>query len=176
MYNTIKQVAFIIVIALTFTFTSCSMNDIEPAEQRTEALELTEIDQVLAQIEEEGLNIDTTELGIFYIVDTLGAGPTPQAGDTCFMKYQGFLFNGTVFDDSSYHPDNQDGIWEFIYKENSLIPGFDDGIALMSKGTRLDMIIPSSLAYGEYGNYSIPAYTTLVFSAEMVDLRPGLLD
>ena len=171
MNNTIKQIA-LIAIAFTFTFVSC-VTPIEEVEQRTEAQELEEISQLISKVESEGLDVDTTALGIYYVVDSVGTGPTPMVGDTCFMEYTGSFIDGSIFDDSSYHPENVDGVWEFVFKENSLIPGFEDGITLMSKGTKLNLIVPSSLGYGPSGSYSIPPYATLIFKTKMVDLRPA---
>ena len=94
----------------------------------------------------------------------------PQAGDTCYLEYTGYLLDGTIFDTS--HDHYIDGIWDLIYKDIQLIPGFDDGIALMGKGAELDMIIPSYLAYGAYGYGYIPPYSTIIFSAKMHDLKP----
>jgi FKBP-type peptidyl-prolyl cis-trans isomerase FkpA len=167
----LKQFVIFAIIAISFSLTSC-LTDTEETPSRTEQMEWAEIRLALASIQEQGYTIDSTELGIYYIVDTLGTGQLPVAGDTCYMKYTGFFLDGAIFDDSGFYPQNEGGVWKFIYKENNLIPGFDDGIGLMSKGSRIDMIIPSELAYGPYGSYSVPPYTTLMFAAEMVDLRP----
>lgn len=171
MYKTIKNVALVLAIATSFFVTSC-MDPIEEPEQRTPEMEAAELQQIFDQVAAEGLELDSTELGIYYLVDTMGTGPTPQPGDTCFLTYEGYFFSGMMFDASSNNPANKDGVWEIIYKDISLIPGFDDGISLMSKGTRLDIFIPSELGYGATGSYSIPPYTPLLFSLEMVDLKP----
>ena len=169
MYKTIKNIAFLIAITLTISLTSC-MDDVEEPTVRTPEMEEAELQLVFDQIAENELTLETTELGVYYLVDTMGTGPLVQPGDTCFIKYTGQFLDGTVFDDSRNHPENPDGVWELIFKEVPLIPGFDDGIALMTKGTRLDLIIPSELAYGNSG--AMPAYTPLIFSVEMVDIKP----
>jgi FKBP-type peptidyl-prolyl cis-trans isomerase FkpA len=170
MYKTIKNIAFLIAIAFTFSLTSC-IDDPEVPAVRTLAMEQAELQQIFDNIEESELTIETTELGIYYLVDTMGTGPLVQAGDTCFIRYTGQFLDGTVFDASHFHQENPDGVWELIFQEIPLIPGFDDGIALMNKGAKLDLIIPSEFAYG-LGTTSIPAYTPLIFSVEMVDLKP----
>jgi FKBP-type peptidyl-prolyl cis-trans isomerase len=58
--------------------------------------------------------------------------------------------------------------------EESLIPGFYEGISILKKGAEADIIIPSGLAYGSYGNSGIPPYTPLLFTLKMKDLRPKL--
>ena len=170
MFKTIKTVA--ILFAFIFTITSCLTSGDEP-EPRTPEMEAAEIDQVLKKLVEEGYDIDTTDLGIYYVVEEEGTGLFPAAGDTCFMEYTGYFIDGAVFDTSHDHFPN--GIWEFNYLENSLIPGFEDGIALLNKGAEINMIIPSSLAYGPGGTSGIPPYTTLLFAAKMHDLKPVLV-
>ncbi len=170
MFKTIKTVA--ILFAFTFTITSCLTTGDDP-EPRTPEMEQAEINQFLKNLEENGVDIDTTDLGVYYIIiNEEGIGTFPAEGDTCFMEYTGFFLDGTVFDTSHDHFPN--GIWEFNYLEISLIPGFDDGIALLNKGAEIDMIIPSNLAYGA-GNEGIPPYTTLLFATKMHDLKPVLI-
>lgn len=168
MFKTIKIVA-IIFAATLFTTTSC-MNDVEDQPSRTPEMEQAELDQVLANLETGGYDIDTTDLGVYYITHKEGEGSFPETGDTCNIIYAGYLLDGSIFDASHFH--YQDSIWQLIYKEVALIPGFDDGIALMNKGAEVDMIIPSELAYGPLGSGNIPPYTTLMFSAIMRDLKP----
>ena len=173
MYKTIKNIAFLIAIAFTVSLTSC-VDKVEEREVRTPEMEEAELQQFLDQIVENELDLDSTDLGVYYLVDTMGTGPLVQSGDTCFLNYTGYFLNGQIFDASSNNPQNFDGIWEFIYLDPTerSIPGFEDGLALMNKGTVLDLIIPSALAYGATGSYSIPPYTTIMFSLELVDLKP----
>lgn len=173
MNSTIKQITFIITFAVIIAITSCIPEDLE-VEVRTLATEQAEINELLVQIEDAGLNVDTTNLGVYYIIDTLGTGLFPEFGDTLFLKYKGLYLDGYVFDDSNYHPENPGGVWEFVYTQGDLISGFEDGIALMNKGTKLNMIIPSSLAYGEDGTRTIAPFSPLRFEAEMVNIKPFL--
>lgn len=169
MCNTIKNLSFAFLIFVLLFTTSC-FNDIEPEIERTAATEQSELNQALENIEAEGYDVDTSELGIYYVVHELGEGPTVQEGDTCFMEYAGRLLDGSLFDASiDYYPG---GIWEFVYKENPLIQGFEDGIALMNAGMEVDLIIPSEFGYGPTGYGIIKPYTTLVFSVIMHDVKP----
>lgn len=166
MFKTIKTVAILCVTTL-FIATSCMKDLEEPA--RTSATEQAELNAFLASIETQGFDIDTTDLGVYYVIHKEGEGKFPEAGDTCNLIYAGYLLDGSIFDASFFH--YEDSIWQLPYKEIELIPGFDDGIALMNKGTELDMIIPSELAYGSSGE-KMPPYTTLRFAATMRDLKP----
>lgn len=169
MFKTIKSGHLIVGTLLVLIIFSC----VDPVEtpSRTAATEQAELSEILANIHEEGYDLDTTDLGIYYIVHQEGEGDYPSEGDTCFMQYVGYRPDGSVFDASAYH--YEDSIWQFVYKEVSLIPGFDDGISVMNKGSEIDMIIPSEHAYGEYGAGLIEPYTTLMFAAKMHDIKPA---
>jgi FKBP-type peptidyl-prolyl cis-trans isomerase len=158
---------FFFLVAVVFIMYSCFKND---DEQRTLAIEMAEINEAILKLEQGGYNVDTTELGVFYILKKQGAGSYPQAGDTCYINYTGLFLNGTIFDASAYY--EEDSIMNFIYKEQNFISGFNDGIALMNKGTSIELIVPSSLAYGAKGTLGIPPYSPLVFVVKMQNLKP----
>lgn len=167
MLKTIKTSAFIILISFTLLMISCVNTDLP---ERTAETEEQELEEALTKLETAGYNIDTTELGVYYIMNKIGTGSFPQKNDTCFLIYTGFFLNGIIFDSSGFY--YTDSIWKFNYQQVSLIPGFNDAIALLNKGAEADVIIPSDLAYGIYGYGDIPAYTPLVFSMKMKDLKP----
>lgn len=173
MYKTIKNIAFLIAITITFSLTSCVDEPLE-TEVRTAEMEQAELQQLFDQVEANELVLDSTDLGVYFLVDSMGSGPLVQPGDTCFIKYIGQFLNGVVFDDSRNHPANPEGVWEIIYidpdPQKRLISGFENGIGLMNKGARLDLIIPSELAYGNSGAMS--PFTPLLFSVEMIDIKP----
>ncbi len=168
MKKTFRLFAIAIIISTPFILGSClGLND---TEKRTTEIEKAELNEAIAKLHSLGYNVDTTALGVYYVISKAGTGPFPKTGDTCSVIYAGYFLNGTIFDASYYH--NIDSIWEFSYKENDLIPGFDDGIALLNKGAKADIIIPSSLAYGPSGNIGIPPYTPIIFTLKMKNLRP----
>jgi hypothetical protein len=51
-----------------------------------------------------------------------------------------------------------------------MIPGWDEALQLMNKGTKATLIIPSKLAYGEQGYSVVPPFNPLVFDMELVDV------
>lgn len=167
MLKTIKSQVFIIITLISVTITSCINTDVV---ERTAEIEQQELNEALTKLQNAGYNIDTTALGVYYIINKAGTGTFPQANDTCYLIYTGFFLNGIIFDTSAdYYTDS---IWKFNYQEVSLIPGFNNAISLLNKGAEADVIIPSELAYGVSGYGDIPPYTPLVFSMKMRDLRP----
>ena len=109
---------------------------------------------------------DVTESGLYYRIDVNGVGETPQKGATVSVHYKGELLDGTVFD-SSY---KRNSPIEFSLGVGQVIPGWDEGIALLNKGAKATLIIPSDLAYGAAGAGGvIPPNATLKFTVELVD-------
>lgn len=110
--------------------------------------------------------IVTTESGLKYSVLAEGSGPRPKAGTNVSVHYTGWLTDGTVFDSSVQRGQPI----EFPLGQGAVIKGWDEGIALMQKGSRLKLTIPYDLAYGEAGRPpTIPPKATLIFEVELVD-------
>jgi len=52
-----------------------------------------------------------------------------------------------------------------------VIPGWTEGLQLMSEGSHYRFYIPSDLAYGEQGVQGIiPPYATLIFEVELLSI------
>jgi FKBP-type peptidyl-prolyl cis-trans isomerase len=165
-----KKLVWIFVMAI-ITLSSCVDNDPVIVNQTTEE-EKALIDQYIAGLELDSINVDTTELGVYYIIKVAGEGAYPVDGDTCVVEYTGSFIDGVIFDSSANNFD--DGKWELIFPGDNLIPGFADGLGLLNKGALVEIIIPSALAYGEFGAGLIPANTTLIFDLNLLEL--GLLE
>lgn len=165
-----KTVAIFLAFFSFLLLSSCLDKVDNNPQSRSPEKEKRELSEALTALVNEGLDIDTTELGIFYIVREEGEGPQATHGDTLGMEYIGYLLGGMVFDASSYH--YKDGIWNFVLDSASLIPGFYDGLKLMNEGATIDMIIPSQFAYGEQGNGLIEPFTSIWFKAHLHKLNP----
>jgi len=167
---TVKTILLSISILIVIALQSCLKTDDTPS--RTAQDEQKEIDNAINNLTSKGFNIDTTALGVYYIMEKFAPDslPLPKKGDTCSIIYTGYFFDGSIFDASYYH--YTDSIWTFIYLETNLISGFNDGVALLRKGASAECIIPSDLAYGSTGSSGIPPYTPIAFSLKMRDLKP----
>ena len=84
------------------------------------------------------------------------------------MHYRGTLFDGTQFD-ASY---DRNEPFTFELGVGQVIAGWDEGIALMKKGGKATLLIPSAIGYGERGaGDMIPPFTPLVFEVELIDFK-----
>jgi peptidylprolyl isomerase len=91
----------------------------------------------------------------------------PVSGNKVKVHYTGFLLDGTSFDSSV----ERGQPFEFNLGQGMVIKGWDQGIALLHKGEKAELIIPYTLAYGERGHPGvIPPKATLIFDVELVDI------
>ena len=108
-----------------------------------------------------------TPSGLFYKMNQEGNGEKPQASQTVKVHYTGSLTDGTVFDSSV----ERGQPIEFPIGVGRVIPGWDEGIALLSVGGKATLIIPSQLAYGAKGAGGvIPPIATLIFEVELIEI------
>jgi FKBP-type peptidyl-prolyl cis-trans isomerase len=109
-----------------------------------------------------------TASGLYYIEKVKGTGPQIHAGNKVSVQYTGTLLNGKKFDSSR---DRGGKPFDVEVGKGNVIKGWDEGLLHMCKGGRATLICPSSIAYGEQEMGSIPAYSTLVFDIEVVDVK-----
>ncbi len=112
-------------------------------------------------------NTTTSNSGLKYILVKEGEGENAKAGDIVTVHYSGFLVNGNKFDSSV---ENEQPL-EFKLGEKRVIPGWEEGIAMMKKGGKARLIIPPVLGFGESDRPGIPANSTLIFDVELVDIK-----
>ena len=108
--------------------------------------------------------------GTWYVISKRGAGPLPQTGQTVSVRYRGtVLATGKEFDSSEKHGGTP---FDFVLGAGQVIQGWDQGIAMLPKGSTATLLIPSSLAYGTRGaGADIPADANLRFDVELVDVK-----
>jgi FKBP-type peptidyl-prolyl cis-trans isomerase len=120
-------------------------------------------------LKKNNIKVKPTADGLYFVPEKPGKGPHPKAGEKVSVHYTGYLLNGTKFDSSL----DRGKPFEFILGQHQVIPGWDEGIALLRKGGTAKLIIPSSLAYGARNMGPIPPFSTLVFDVKLVDIQPG---
>ncbi|WP_165748752.1 FKBP-type peptidyl-prolyl cis-trans isomerase [Cellulophaga sp. Z1A5H] len=112
---------------------------------------------------------------LYYLIARQGSGPSPTFADSTFVRYQGELLDGTIFD-SSTAP-----IW---FNLPSLVTGFSQGITAFKAGEQgfvnedgtvevanygIGLIfMPSALAYYSAPQTNIPAYSPIFFKIDLL--------
>jgi peptidylprolyl isomerase len=157
-----KYLSMILVIGLI----SCN----KPANKDKEIMEETQSTTISEPVVGEEI---TTESGLKYIDDVLGAGDFPKTGDKVKVHYTGTLEDGTKFDSSR----DRNQPFEFPLGQGRVIKGWDEGISTMKPGGKRKLIIPSALAYGERGaGKLIPPGATLIFDVELIEVMEAFVD
>jgi FKBP-type peptidyl-prolyl cis-trans isomerase len=111
--------------------------------------------------------VKTTASGLEYEVITEGKGDHPKASDKVKVNYKGTLLDGTVFD-SSY-----DRGQPVSFPLANVVPGWTEGVQLMTVGSKYKFYLPSKLAYGERGAMpKIQPNSTLIFEVELLAIEP----
>jgi FKBP-type peptidyl-prolyl cis-trans isomerase len=153
----------------------------EKAAEKAKALLVEEAKTIEAYLTKNNLKAQKTQSGLYYVIEKEGAGEPTTPGTTMYVNYAGYLLNGPLFDTS----------WPDLAKANNMfneerpyeplpvnvgmgqvIPGWDEGLMLLKKGSKAKFIIPSPLGYGEGGaGEMIPANSILVFDVEVTDAQ-----
>lgn len=107
-----------------------------------------------------------TPSGLQYRILKKGAGRKPGASAAVEVHYEGSLITGKVFD-SSYKRGRS-----ISFPLNRVISGWTEGLQLMKEGAKYELVIPSSLGYGERGfGSAIPGNATLIFVVELLKVH-----
>lgn len=130
-------------------------------------------------------DVKTTASGLQYKTVSKGSGKKPEAGSTIFLNYAGYFSNVILLDTNIEAAAKEFGKYDetrkmqhgytpmpFQYgRKTGLIPGFIEGIDLMSFGDKAVFFIPYTLGYGEAGSSDgfIPPNSDLIFELEMIE-------
>ncbi len=109
--------------------------------------------------------VKATPSGLQYRVLSEGPadGAAPKAEDVVVVHYVGTLTDGTEFDSSV----RRGAAAKFPL--NQVIPGWTEGVQLMSEGDKFRFFIPPELAYGEKGAPgAIGPNEALIFDVELI--------
>ena len=118
-------------------------------------------------LDSNNYNVTPTESGLYYIEEDPGDSVLIKNGNVVDVYYTGYFLDGRVFDSNL----EDDDPLSLSLPNEYLIDGWNEGLMLMSNGSKGTLIIPYDLAYGENGTSVIGPYMTLVFDIRIVDVR-----
>jgi FKBP-type peptidyl-prolyl cis-trans isomerase len=131
-------------------------------DRRAEANRLREVEFLTSNSRRPEVRV--TSSGLQYEVIEETDGEKPQLNSIVRVYYTGTFTDGSVFDYSF----EEDGAYIPL---NMVIPGWTEGLLLMSEGSKFKLYIPSDLAYGKDGIQSIiDPYSTLIFEVELLEI------
>lgn len=148
-------------------FAACDDDTDTVAEQLKTDIEL--IEKYLA---DSSLTAQSTESGLYYIMEEEGTGDRPDIFAYVTVNYIGYLLDGTVFDEGEV---SDAPLYNYI-------EGWEEGMQLFKQGGKGTLLIPSKYGYGsverlttpnETDTITIPANSVLLFdfSLDSVTLR-----
>ncbi len=104
--------------------------------------------------------------GLQYKIVKAGEGKKPTADDTVVCNYSGKFIDGTEFDSSEKNGGPA------TFQVGGVIKGWTEALQLMPVGSKWQLVLPSSLAYGETGAGNvIPPGAVLMFDVELVSIK-----
>lgn len=111
--------------------------------------------------------VQTTPSGLQFLILKSVDGEKPQSTDTVKVHYTGSLIDGKVFDSSVQRGE------PIEFPLNGVIPGWSEGVQLMTIGSKYKFFIPYQLAYGDKGipQAGIPPYAPLTFEVELLEVK-----
>lgn len=107
-----------------------------------------------------------TKSGLLYKVIKEGdTSKKPTEKDIAKVIYAGKLISGKEFDSSKGEARDM--------PVSGVVPGFKEALLMMGKGTKMQIVLPAKLGYGERGNRGIEPNSTLIFDVEVTDFAPA---
>ncbi len=110
--------------------------------------------------------VKVTKSGLQYEVLAEGKGAKATVSDTVTVHYTGTLIDGKEFDSSIKRGKPVE------FRVDQVIPGWTEALKMMSAGSKMRLVIPPELAYGEQGAPPvIEPNSVLVFDVELVGIK-----
>lgn len=134
-----------------------------------------EYEKVILKQYLDGQKVDAqpTESGLYIIHQVKTQRSSVEIGDTVTIHYEGRFLNGKLFDSTRKRGEP----FQFVYGQKwQVIPGLEEAIGKMREGEKAMLIVPSHLAFGQQGNSNgmIPAFTSVIFELEILEVKKGL--
>lgn len=135
------------------------------AKREIEAAQNLAIGQKFLEQNAKKEGIKTTSSGLQYQIIKEGTGAKPTLENSVVTHYTATFINDKVFESSIELGQPA------TFSLKNIIPGWQEGILLMSVGSRYRFFIPAHLAYGQNSPPSIPPNSTLIFDIELLDVK-----
>ena len=128
-------------------------------------LEKKNIQEGVKFLKENAKNANVVEhrSGIQYKIIKDAEGSKPKPTDLVRIHYVGKLIDGTTFDSSYSRGETA------VFPVNRVVPGFSQGLQLMSPGAKYQIFIPGQLGYGSGDGPGGPM-AVMIFQIELLEI------
>lgn len=113
---------------------------------------------------QQKINYKKTPSGIEYAIIKKGKGEKVRKTERIYINYTTRIKPDSIFDSNS----STGKPYAFILGQEEVLPGWDEGIALLSIGDSAHFRIPPALTYGQKKIGSIPPNTTLLLEVKVL--------
>jgi FKBP-type peptidyl-prolyl cis-trans isomerase len=123
---------------------------------------------------QKGIKAEKTASGLYYTIQKPGSGAQITKGQTASMMYTGKTLDGMPFDSNVDTSIGHHGTDPLVFQVGAgqMIPGVDEGVALLRKGAKATLYLPSPIAYGPQSpSPKIPANAIMIFEVEIKDVK-----
>jgi FKBP-type peptidyl-prolyl cis-trans isomerase len=118
-------------------------------------------------ITRRGWQMQTTQSGLWFMIYVNGNGDKVAKNDLIELKYKLWLIDGSLINSS-----DSIGLKAFRVGQGGVEPGLEEGMLLLSKGSKARFILPPHLAHGVVGDGDkIPGRAILVYDVEVIDVK-----
>jgi FKBP-type peptidyl-prolyl cis-trans isomerase FkpA len=162
-----QKILSLSLLTVSLCFFSCFKKDTGCSYQNdTTVAPSTETQAVKNYLDSIGATATLHSGGFYYNIISWGSGTLPGVCSSVTVSYVGKLINGSVFDQQT----------DALFTLGGLIPGWKQGLPLISKGGEIKLYIPPSLGYGSVPQYDngvvvIPANSILIFDINLVNVQ-----
>lgn len=154
----LKHSLFIFALVLAIT-SSCKKEETPKHINYDEQSKLDE-SIILTYLENNNIEAIKDSSGLYYSIILEGNGNYPNLNSTIEFKYKGYYTTGDIFGET-----NDTSI---SYPLDTLIPGWQIGVPLISEGGKIILYVPTALAYGQNDSSGIPGNSILIFEIELI--------
>ena len=148
-------------------FFSCKKDDTEKCPYTNPVIiaPASEVDSLQNWLTSQGISAVRDNSGLFYKIDSSGAGASPQVCKTFVATYSGTFLDGGVFDSNSSGT---------TFLLGQLVAGWQIGLPKIKSGGGITLYVPPSLGYGDRaqldqnGSVRIPANSYLIFYIHLI--------
>jgi FKBP-type peptidyl-prolyl cis-trans isomerase len=164
------RVSGIFTLALIALLFSCKENDLEKQRER----ELKRLDEYISN---NFPDEKPKPSGLFYIELNEGIGDSIKINDKVQIFYDLYTIDSSyVAGSGSYEPVELTVVPAMQLgssaEDVSEMKGLHEALTYMKKGTRALLILPSQLAFGQYGTYGVGGFRTLLMEVEVYKVFP----
>ena len=124
------------------------------------------------------ITVEPTASGLYYIEEVEGAGESVELDDYLIIEYTAQLLTGLIYDSTDSLTAVQNGFYSqgIIYGplkfelSKVLLIGVKEGLTYMKEGGKARLIIPSDIGFGPTTIGPVPAYSTLIYDIELIEV------